>query len=160
MKMNVNIKKERAVSTLARLRGEVKARGLRWTQQRELIASLFLQEKSHISAEELYDRVKRKDPSVGYSTVYRTLKLIVNAGLGSERKFETHQSVFEPEFVGKHHDHLVCVKCGKIIEFENKRIEDLQKDVAEANSFQIEEHRLTLYGYCSDCRAKRRRKEK
>jgi Fur family ferric uptake transcriptional regulator len=129
--MTVNIKKDRTMSALARLRDEVKARGMRWTQQRELIASIFLKEKSHVSAEELYDRVKRKDASIGYSTVYRTLKLIVSAGLGSQ--------------------------CGRIIEFENKKIEDLQRDVAEANSFEIKEHRLTLYGYCSNCRVKRGR---
>jgi Fur family ferric uptake transcriptional regulator len=155
--MTVNIKKDRTMSALARLRDEVKARGMRWTQQRELIASIFLKEKSHVSAEELYDRVKRKDASIGYSTVYRTLKLIVSAGLGSQRKFQADQSVFEPELVGKHHDHLVCLKCGRIIEFENKKIEDLQRDVAEANSFEIKEHRLTLYGYCSNCRVKRGR---
>ena len=141
---------------MERLRAYVRASGLKWTKQRELIASVFLAQQSHLNAEELYMRVKREEPRVGYSTVYRTLKLIVSAGLASERKFHAQEAVFEPRLGGEHHDHLVCLDCGRIVEFETEGIEELQEKVAEANDFQIEDHRLVLYGYCDRCRRKGR----
>lgn len=156
MKMNVKIKKIDKDSRLQKLRDFVRARGLRWTRQRELIASEFLSQKSHITAEELYDRVKRKDPGVGYSTVYRTLKLAVSAEVASLRKFQRQESVFEPHALGEHHDHLICLGCGRIIEFENAKIEALQREVARDHNFRIKEHRLVLYGYCEKCGQSRR----
>jgi len=150
--MNIIIKNKERDSYLERLKAHVRTSGLKWTKQRELIASVFLRQRSHISAEELYHYVKKKDVGVGYSTVYRTLKLIVSAGLASERKFQAQEAVFEPQLGSEHHDHLVCLECGRIVEFENEGIEELQKEVAEANDFQIENHRLVLYGYCDRCR--------
>jgi Fur family ferric uptake transcriptional regulator len=156
MKMNVKVKKREKDLYLQRLKGLVRARGLKWTKQRQLIASVFMGQRSHVSAEELYDRIKKEDASVGYSTVYRTLKLIVSVGLASERKFRTEEAVFEPELGSEHHDHLVCLECGRIVEFENRNIEELQREVARANDFRIERHMLVLFGYCSRCRRNRR----
>lgn len=155
MTVKVNNSSERAA--LLQLKKYVRSQGLKWTQQRELIAYLFLKKRSHLSVEELYDEAKKKDPKVGYSTVYRTLKLIVSAGLAGERRFGRNQTLFEAAVRSEHHDHLICKKCGRIIEFENARIEDLQKEVAREKNFEIREHRLVLYGYCSKCHQRRRR---
>ena len=107
-----------------------------------------------VSAEQLYAQVRKRYPRIGYSTVYRTLKLLVGAGLGSESKFGADEALFEPMVKGEHHDHLVCMSCGKIVEFENPKIEELQNGVARTNDFEIRMHRLVVYGYCSKCREK------
>lgn len=155
--MKVKINKNRRLGAVEIFHEYIRARGLKWTRQRELIASLFLSKKSHLSAERLYALARKRDPNVGYSTVYRTLRLIVDAGLGSEREFGTDEALFEPAVMGEHHDHLICMKCGAIIEFENTRIEELQKDVARIKDFEIMEHWLVLYGYCGRCRRQRGR---
>jgi len=153
--MKIKINKGDKITQVEIFREYVRGKGLKWTQQRELIASLFLGKRSHLSADQLYARARKKDPKVGYSTVYRTLKLIVDAGLGSERKFGAEEALFEPAVTGEHHDHLICLRCGKIVEFENAKIEDLQKEVASTRDFEIRRHRLILYGYCGKCRRQR-----
>ena len=106
----------------------------------------FLSQKGHISAEELLSQVRIKDKRVGLTTVYRTLKLLTECGLAVERKFNRQVSTFEPARLGQHHDHLICLGCGRIMEFENKNIETLQEDVAREHGFFITHHVLELYG--------------
>ncbi len=129
----------------------LEVRGLRSTSQRNAIFEIFVEAKRHMSAEELYARVKKKHPGIGYATVYRTLKLLSEAGLAKENRFENGFARFEYNYAGEHHDHLVCTKCGLIIEFENKRIEALQQDVAMKNGFTVQNHKLELYGVCAKC---------
>jgi len=157
LKMKVKVKNGSERRALLQFKKYVRSQGLKWTQQRELIGSLFLSKRCHLSAQEVYDEVRKKDSRVGYSTVYRTLKLAVDAGLVSERRFGPDETLFEPATEEKHHDHLICKKCGRIIEFENAKIEDLQKEVAREKNFEIRERRLVLYGYCSKCHQRRRR---
>lgn len=156
--MKVKVKKSSERAALLQLKEYVRSQGLKWTRQRELIASLFLKRRTHLSAEKLYDGVRKKNPKIGYSTVYRTLKLIVDSGLASERRFGAGETLFEPVAEDEDHDHLICMKCGRIIEFENAKIEGLQKEVARSKDFEIREHRLVLYGYCSKCRQRKRRR--
>jgi Fur family transcriptional regulator, ferric uptake regulator len=125
--------------------------GYRQSSRRNGIVETFLNVKGHISAEELLARVREKDPRVGLTTVYRTLKLLTRSGLAVERKFNRHISVFEPVPQGKHHDHLICLGCGTIMEFENQAIETLQESVAREMNFRITRHILELYGYCGKC---------
>ena len=99
-------------------------------------------------------------PDIGYATVYRTLKLLVNVGLASERSFSENVTRFEPIHTNKHHDHMICIRCGKIMEFENPKIERLQKETAKEYKFHIVSHKLELYGYCQKCWNKERLKEK
>ena len=89
---------------------------LKHTRQREAILDVFLSTSGHISSDELYQRVRELHPSIGYTTVYRTMKLLCDAGLAVERNFE--DGVTRYEIPHEHHDHLVCVRCGRIIEFE------------------------------------------
>jgi len=123
---------------------------LNTTQQRELIVDYFLRSTDHLSIDELLVKVRKRAPKVGYATVYRTLKLLVEAGVAIQRQFGDGQARYE--LAGEHHDHLICTKCGKIIEFEDEEIEQLQVRVASRFGFQLKRHRHELYGVCSDCR--------
>jgi len=131
--------------------------GLKATRQRELIARAFFATNTHISAEALYRRVSGRDRRIGLVTVYRTLKLLKEAGLAHERQFGEGRALFEHASSERHHDHMICTHCGKIVEFENCEIEELQEQVARRLGFTIQYHKLELYGQCSDCRADARR---
>ena len=123
--------------------------GLKRTRQREAILDVFLSAGGHLSGEELHQAVRELHSRIGYTTVYRTMKLLCEAGLASERHFDDGMTRYEIEH--EHHDHLVCVKCGKIIEFECEAIEASQNEVAERHGFQILRHRHELYGHCAAC---------
>ncbi len=123
--------------------------GLKQTRQREAILDVFLSAGGHLTSEELLQAVRKLHPSIGYTTVYRTMKLLSEAGLASERHFDDGITRYEIEH--EHHDHLVCLKCGKIIEFECKAIEASQNEIAERHGFRILRHRHELYGHCAAC---------
>lgn len=131
----------------------LKQKGLRVTPQRLKILEAFLQANDHVSMEELFLQVRAGDSSIGQVTVYRTLKLLCEAGLASAVNFEEGTVRYEP--VGMHHhDHLVCEKCGKKIEFVNDAIEHLQEKVCRLHDFIPTSHHMVLYGVCADCRKK------
>ena len=120
---------------------------LNTTTQREAIVDQFFRTQDHISIDELLAKVRKRHQRVGYATVYRTLKLLVESGLAIERQFGDGQARFE--VVGEHHDHLICAKCGLILEFEDDEIERLQERVAERlGRFQVVRHRHELYALC------------
>jgi Fur family ferric uptake transcriptional regulator len=123
---------------------------LKQTRQRELVLQTFLEAKRHVTSEDLYQAVRVKHANIGYTTVYRTMKLLVEAGLATERHFDDGITRYEIE--QEHHDHLVCVKCGKIQEFESDSIERTQSEIAAAHGFEILRHRHELYGHCASCR--------
>ena len=127
-------------------------KGLKSTRQREAILDEFLRVGSHISTEELYLRLRSKNPQLGYATVHRTLKLFAECGIAEQRHFGDGQARYEASDLDEHHDHLICVTCGRIVEFEDPRIERLQEEVARHHGFSIERHRLELYGCCESCR--------
>ena len=123
---------------------------LKQTKQREAILDVFLGASGHVTSEDLFQRVRDSHPSIGYTTVYRTLKLLCDAGLAMERHFEDGVTRYEIEH--EHHDHLVCTKCGKIVEFECQMIETAQNEIAERYGFRVLRHRHELYGHCANCR--------
>ena len=125
--------------------------GLKSTRQRDLILDEFLNSGAHLSTEELYRRLRESDPRIGYATVHRTLKLFAECGLAEPRHFGDGQTRYEPRAGDDHHDHLICIACGAIVEFENPQIEALQESVARQHGFRIERHRLELYGRCDGC---------
>lgn len=125
-------------------------KGLRFTKQRDAIIQEFLKLEGHVDIDSLYHRVKSKNPTIGYATVYRTMKLLKECGIASERHFGTRQALYEPHR-DTHHDHLICLKCNKIIEFENKKIEKLQEAIAKKYGFRLQNHKHELYGICSQC---------
>ena len=130
-----------------RWRVYVQERRLNVTAQREVIVEMFLRTRDHVSIDELLAKVRKRQPKVGYATVYRTLKLLVDSGLAVERQFGDGQARYE--VVGDHHDHLICVKCGLILEFEDSDIERLQDSIAaRLGGFTVLRHRHELYGLC------------
>ena len=124
---------------------------LKQTRQREVILQTFLDENRHVTSEDLYQAVRKEHANIGYTTVYRTMKLLVEAGLATERHFDDGITRYEIE--QEHHDHLVCIKCGKIQEFECESIERTQNEIADEHGFEILRHRHELYGHCAECRA-------
>jgi Fur family ferric uptake transcriptional regulator len=130
-----------------RWRAYIHDRRLNTTAQREAIVELFLRTRDHISIDELLGKVRKRSPKVGYATVYRTLKLLVDSGLAVERQFGDGQARYE--VVGDHHDHLICMKCGLILEFEDAEIERLQERIAQRlGDFRVMRHRHELYALC------------
>jgi len=142
-------------SAFQKLTAYLSSQGLRSTKQRDTILHVFIDAGRHLSAEELYMRVRESHPGIGFATVYRTLKLLAEAGLADERRFEDGFTRYEFKDSGNHHDHLICTQCGAILEFENERIEALQQDVARRNHFQVRSHKLELYGLCAACQKKK-----
>ena len=138
----------------ALLHDHMEKRGLRKTEQRNVIVETFFAAPHHISIEELLAQVRHKDPRVGYATVYRTLKLLTECGVAFERKFGDGLTRYELADEASHHDHLICVDCGKIIEFEEPQIEELQERVAQSYGFILKTHKHEMYGTCADCQAK------
>jgi Fur family ferric uptake transcriptional regulator len=138
-------------ASVEKFREFIVEKGLKSTKQREIILKSFLKSTSHLSTEELYLKLRKKHPSIGYATVYRTLRLFSECGIAEEKNFGDGQARFEPAHQEKHHDHLVCTVCGAIIEFEDSRIEELQIEVAANHGFKTTHHRLELYGLCQKC---------
>ncbi len=122
---------------------------LKHTKQRDEILDAFLEAENHITSEELHQRIRGMNQHIGYTTVYRTMKLLCDAGLATERHFEDGVARYEIEH--QHHDHLVCTRCGKIIEFECQMIEASQVKIAAQYHFRVLRHRHELYGHCESC---------
>jgi Fur family ferric uptake transcriptional regulator len=139
----------------ARLNDYMAKHGLRSTEQRRLVTEMFFATTEHLSIEDLLDRARGEEPKIGYATVYRTLKLLKECGLAFERHFGDGVSRYEVAWADEHHDHLICVECEKIIEFEDADIEELQHRVAARLGFMLVRHKLELYGLCAECQAKK-----
>ena len=133
------------------LKSYLEIKGLKSTAQRDYIADTFFRTNTHISLDELLKKVKRKTPNIGYATVYRTMKLLIDSGLAIARQFGDGQTRYENLPEDGHHDHMICIKCSKIAEFQNQKIEQLQSEMAKKLGFTVVNHKLELYGYCQDC---------
>ncbi|MGJ8619965.1 MAG: ferric iron uptake transcriptional regulator [Methylophilaceae bacterium] len=130
---------------------DLKNAGLKATLPRLKILELF--EKSderHLSAEDVYKVLLNAGDDVGLATVYRVLTQFEDAGLLVRHHFESGKAVFELN-EGEHHDHIVCVKCGRVEEFYDEEIERRQKEAAESRGFKMQEHSLMIYGICEKC---------
>lgn len=137
---------------IATLKLKVRRSGLKLTTQRETICETFFAKEGHRKAEEILVEARRIDPRVSLATVYRTLKLLQEYGFAEAHNFQDGQALFEPIFGDHtHHDHLICTKCGTIMEFMDERIERLQTKVAKAHNFIITSHKMELYGLCQAC---------
>ncbi|RMH32323.1 MAG: transcriptional repressor [Nitrospirae bacterium] len=141
----------KAGKELELLKQHLAKHNLKLTRQREQILNAFLK-MEHVTAEQLYHILSKKDPHIGLATIYRTLKLLCETGMAQERHFGS-QTLFDNVAHKGHHDHLICTSCGKIVEFQNCQIEQLQEEVAAQNGFTIQTHKLELYGLCAKCRS-------
>ena len=131
----------------------IRDQGLRRTAQRDLILEIFLSTEEHLTSEDLHSLVHKKDPTVGLTTIYRTLKLLTEAGLAREVRFGDNKTYYEHHYNHEHHDHMICTECGKVIEFLSPDIEALQDQMASNFGFRPTHHSLRMWGVCSDCEA-------
>ena len=122
-----------------------KQKGVKLTDQRKLIAHVMSGSRDHPNVDELYKRVSKIDLKISIATVYRTVKLFEEAGILTKHDFRGEKARYE-ELPDSHHDHLIDVQSGEIVEFVNEEIEKLQKTVAEKLGYQLIDHRLELYG--------------
>ncbi|HVU49304.1 MAG TPA: transcriptional repressor [Polyangia bacterium] len=133
-------------------RDYLRKKGLKTTQQREAIVDAFLRTSGHVNLEDLLTHARRKQPSVGLATVYRTVKLLEEAGIAAARHFGPGQTLYEVSEGRAHHDHLICESCGYITEFESDEIEELQDAAARRFGFNVIRHRHELFGLCEKAR--------
>lgn len=148
---------------LDRVDAAIAADNQRPTRQRRLIAqTLFqqsLQAHRHLNVDELHRQVRASDNTVGYATVYRTVKLLERVGMLTASRFSDGTARYEVALADEdHHDHLICTRCGKIVEFENHEIERLQEETARRLGFTLESHRMDLYGLCEPCQQQPKRR--
>ncbi|HET6439551.1 MAG TPA: transcriptional repressor [Anaeromyxobacter sp.] len=153
----VRLRRARAAGSVATLGALLAERGLKHSRQRERVAQVFFGQGGHVSVDELLVLARREDRRVSPATVYRTMKLLAECGLAAAREFGDGQTRYEVAAGRAHHDHLICTRCGEIVEFADEEIEALQAAVARRHGFEVERHRLELYGRCGRCRDGRRR---
>lgn len=133
-------------------RDYLREKGLRNTRQREVILDAFFSASKHITVEDLFSVIKVEHPEIGYATVHRNLTLLCECGLADEIKIGKQKTRYEQKLGQGHHDHLICLKCGRFIEVNDNKIERLQDKLAEVNDFIPVRHKLEIYGICNQCK--------
>ncbi len=147
----MNIKKQ----SLEKSRRELNVTGVRVTHQRALIMEIIRQRKGHLDADEVYRQAREKQPRLSLSTVYRTLQKLKELGLVKEVHFDETHHHYEVKPPTGHH-HLVCLSCGRVIEFQYPLSRYVKRNVAEAKDFEIVDTELRMAGYCAKCRQSRK----
>lgn len=125
--------------------------GMRYTQERRLILNEIASLSDHFEVEDLVSHLRSNGKKVSTASVYRTIPLLIDAGIIIKNPCDQMQARLEPVLGFEHHDHLICIKCKKMVEFRDDGIEKLQKTVAEKYGFIMEGHRLVISGYCPGC---------
>ncbi len=129
----------------------LQTKGLKVTDQRSALLRTFLEHDGHLAAEDLHHKARKHQPGIGFATVYRTLKHLVECGVARELDLGDGKVHYEPEFNHGHHDHLVCTSCGAYVEFFNPQIEQLQEKVYRDHGYRVTNHHMMLYGLCPKC---------
>ncbi len=133
-----------------RLKNIVKSKGLKYSSQREDILKALYNSEEHLTPEEIYSKAKIYNKNIGLATVYRALSFLESEGLVNSISFGTDAKKYELNR-GHHHDHMICLGCGKIIEFYEEELEKLQENIAKKQGFKLITHEMNLYGLCADC---------
>ncbi|MCS6816793.1 MAG: transcriptional repressor [Blastocatellia bacterium] len=133
----------------------LRRKGLKRTTQRDLILETFLESEKHITSEDLYRKVRERDPSIGFTTVYRTLKLLTECGIARSMQLGDRYTHYELGLNEQHHDHLICLECGGITEFFSQQLETIQAEVVRRHGFQMVDHSLRIWGICRECQRRR-----
>lgn len=136
----------------------LKEKGIRQSKERTKVLEVFLNTERHLTANELYEILRKKYPKIGYATVYRAMKVITGAGLAEEIEFGDGAKRYEHKYGHEHHDHLICVECGKFVEAMNPEIEKLQKKLASIHEFTLLRHKMHLFGVCKNCSRKNKKR--
>jgi Fur family ferric uptake transcriptional regulator len=137
---------------LERFRRHLRDQHLPVTRQRDLIAQTVLMSDEHLSVETIQRRLKDQGERVGTATIYRTLDVLVRSGLVRAHDFGEGFKRYEPMPQQAHHEHLICLRCGKVVEFQNDRLERMLPIIADEHAFQHQRHRVEVYGLCRECR--------
>ncbi len=125
--------------------------GLKRSQKRDRVVKIFLNSEQHLSVEDLFHLVKKEDPAIGYTTVYRTVKLILDSGIAETVDFNDGVKRFERKLGREYHAHFICTECGNNFEVFDKNIEDLSSRLAHDQGFYPQKHRLEIFGTCKNC---------
>lgn len=131
--------------------------GLKRTGQRATILRTFLDTRDHLSTDELYRLVKKKDDRIGFTTVYRTLKLLSECGLASEVAFNDGIARYEHQYQRRNHHHMVCTECGSSVEFFSPGIERVEQEIGRKHKYLPTRHTFQIYGICEKCQKKQKR---
>ena len=137
------------------LRGKLSEHGYKMTPQRKEILQIFIEHKGHMSAEDVYKILREQESEIGLATVYRALDLLSELGILVHIDFGDGCARYElntSDPTVHHHHHLICLKCKKVIEFEEDLLDDLEANIAKKSDFQIVNHEVKFFGYCSECR--------
>lgn len=137
-----------------KLSDHVKSRGLKSSSQRNVVLEVMTRVNKHCTIEEIYDFCRKQNQEIGIATVYRTVRLLCDAGIARELRVSHDISRYEVVTDEKHHDHIVCVSCGRFVEIHSESIEKEQDRIAREQGFILTDHSHVLYGECSVCRAK------
>lgn len=137
-----------------KLKEYIRRKNLRWTEQRQTIVQELLKARQHLTTDELYKKVQKRDPSIGYATVARTLHFLVDAGFCEQVDISDGSMRYEVVCGHDHHDHLICNVCGKFIEIFSSELEKIQADLVRQYGFQEISHKLQIFGTCADCQKK------
>jgi Fur family ferric uptake transcriptional regulator len=132
--------------------------GLKLTGQRDTILKTFLEQREHLSTDELYRQVKKKDAKIGFTTVYRTLKLFTECGLASEVAFHDGIARYEHQYNRRGHNHMVCTECGSSVEFFTPELEKLEQEIGKKYRYLTTRHSFQIYGVCDECQKKAERR--
>lgn len=132
----------------------IRSSGLKETAQRKIVLDAFLKTEKHVSVRDLYFIICKRECKVGYATVHRTMKLFADCGLAREVMFDDGISRFEHLYRHRHHHHLVCTRCRKVIEFTSNLIDKEEKTILKRHGFQLQSHRYEIFGLCRECRKK------
>ncbi|MCI0355710.1 MAG: transcriptional repressor [Acidobacteria bacterium] len=128
--------------------------GLKHTEQRDTILRSFLETREHLSTEELHRLVRKRDPGIGFTTVYRTLKLFTECGLASEVAFHDGVARYEHQYNRRNHHHMVCTECSSSVEFFSPELDRLEQEIGRKYRYEPTRHTFQIYGLCEDCRRK------
>ena len=136
---------------LNRFKEALKKEGLKYTPQRTAVLEEIIKDKGHRESEEIYLALKKRGQHVSRATVYRTMDILVNNGFARKMILGDGIARYESKVNSPHHDHLVCMDCGLIVEFMDQKIEDLQDEIAIQYEFQLKRHIHQLFGLCKKC---------
>mgnify|MGYP000022817490 FL=1 len=136
---------------LNRFKEALKKEGLKYTPQRTAVLEEIIKDKGHRESEEIYLALKKRGQHVSRATVYRTMDILVNNGFARKMNLGDGRARYESKVNSPHHDHLVCMDCGLIVEFMNQKIEDIQDEIAIQYEFQLKRHIHQLFGLCKKC---------
>src|SRR5512133_1080518 len=139
------------------LHSHLKQVGLKHTEQRDTILRTFLETRDHLSTDELHRLVREKDARIGFTTVYRTLKLLAECGLASAVEFQDGIARYEHQYNRRSHHHMVCTECGSSVEFFSPEIERIEQDIGRKHHYATTRHSFQIYGICDECRKKNSR---